>query len=245
MNTTKHFSLLVFVAAILTFNSCSSYKNIPYFQNVNRSVLTREDIQNFSPLTIQPSDILGISVSSLNPQAWSDSSYRATGYLVDQQGEIKLPLIGKVKVSGLTTPVVGEQIQKRLLSYLKEPSVNVRVLNFKISVIGDVARPDVYKIPSERITITEALSMAGDLNITAKRNNLLLVRETDGKREYITLDLTSASVFHSPYYYLRNNDMIYVEPDKSKYASVDGSYRTLSLLLSAASIITVILTSVL
>ena len=244
MNTTKHFSLLIFVAAILTFNSCSSYKNIPYFQNLNKSAPTREDIQNFSPLTIQPSDILGISVSSLNPQAWSDSSYRETGYLVDQQGEIKLPLIGKVKVAGLTTPVVGEQIQKRLQSYLKEPAVNVRVLNFKVAVLGDVGQPDVYKVPNERLTVTEALSMAGDLNITAKRN-ILLIREIDGKREYIPLDLTSVNLFHSPYYYLKNNDVIYVQPDKTKYASVDNNYRTISLVLSGLSILAIILTNAL
>ena len=241
----KYLSFLVIIASILLFASCSSYKNVPYFQNLNRSKPSSEAIENFSPLTIQPSDILGITVSSLNPQAWSDSSHMETGYLVDQQGEIKLPLVGRIKVGGLTSPVVGEQIQKRLLPYLKEPSVNVRILNFKVSVFGDVAKPDVYKVPNERLTVTEALSMAGDLNITAKRNNILLIRETDGKREYIPLDLTSSNVFHSPYYYLKNNDVIYVEPDKTKYASVDNNYRTISLILSAASIVAIILSNAL
>lgn len=242
MNTTKHFSLLVFVAAILTFNSCSSYKNIPYFQNLNKSVSSREDIQNFSPLTIQSSDILRVTVSSLNPQAYNDTSHQANGYLVDQQGDIKLPIIGKVKVAGLTTPVASDRIEQKLLPYLKEPSVNVSVLNFKVAVLGDVAKPNVYPVPNERITVTEALSMAGDLNITAKRKNVLLIREIDGKREYIPLDLTNANLFKSPYYYLRTNDVLYIQPDKTKFATVDNSYRTFSLLLSAASIIAIILT---
>jgi len=235
----------IYFAVLLSLTSCNAYRKIPYFQNINRSAQTKENIDNFTPLTIQASDILSITVSSLNPLAYSDSSGRVAGYLVDQNGEIKLPLIGKVAVAGLTTSVVGDQIQKKLLPYLKEPAVNVRMLNFKVAVLGDVVKPDVYKVPSERITVTEALSMAGDLNITAKRNNLLLIREIDGKREYIPMDLTSSAIFHSPYYYLKNNDVIYVQPDKTKYATVDGSYRTYSLILSALSIAAIILTNVL
>lgn len=241
----KTFCLLLTIAGIVFFCSCNSYRQIPYFQNLNRNSTITETIENYSPLTIQPSDILGVSVSSLNPQAYADSSYRATGYLVDQGGNIKLPLIGSVQVAGQTTSATAEQIRKRLLPYLKEPSVNVRIQNFKISIIGDVGKPDVYKVPTERVTLTEALSMAGDLNITAKRNNVLLVREINGSRQYVTLDLTSAGVFHSPYYYLKNNDVIYVQPDKTKYASVDRGYRTASLLLTGASIIAIILTSIL
>lgn len=235
--------LLLFVVLSALY-SCSSYKKVPYFQDVNRTKSTIEDINNFSPLTIQPSDILSITVSSLNPLAYSDSAGRELGYLVNQNGEISLPLIGKVKVIGLTTSIVEDQIQEKLVPYLAEPAVSVRVLNFKVAVLGDVGKPDVYPVSSERITLTEALSMAGDLNITARRNDLLLIREIDGKREYIPLDLTSSAVFHSPYYYLKNNDVIYVQPDKTKYATVDGSYRTFSLVLSGLSIVAIILTNI-
>lgn len=241
----KNSTLLLLIAGLLTFFSCSSYRKIPYFQDVNRERRAIEDINNYSPLTIQPSDILSVTVSSLNPLAYNDSAGRELGYLVNQDGEVSLPLIGKVKVAGLTTSVVEDQIQEKLTAYLTQPAVNVRVLNFKVAILGDVSRPDVYQVASERITITEALSMAGDLNITARRNDLLLIREVNGKREYVPLDLTSSDIFHSPYYYLKNNDVIYVQPDKTKYATVDGSYRTFSLVLSGLSIVAIILTNIL
>lgn len=242
----KYLTLFRFfaISICILFTSCSSYKNIPYFQNVNRGNSANEAIDNFSPLTVQREDILGITVSSLNPEAWGDSSNKTSGYRVDQAGEIQLPLIGNLKVVGLTTENISKEIQKRLTTYLKQPSVNVRVLNFKISVIGDVARPNIYQIPNERVTVPEALGLAGDLNITGIRNNVLLIRETDGKRQYYNLDLTSADLFKSPYYYLKNNDVLYVQPDKTKSNSGDRNYRTASLILSAASVITIILTSI-
>ncbi len=239
----KRFLLLYAVTAMLLLSACNAYKNVPYFQDLDKSKQTTEDIKNFSALTIQNSDILGITVSSLNPKAYSDSSARLSGYLVDQNGEIKLPLIGKISAAGLTTGVLADQIQSKLTTYLREPAVTVRMLNFKVSVMGDVLKPDVYKIQSERVTVTEALTMAGDLNITAKRKNILLIREVDGKREFIPIDITSAKLFTSPYYYLKNNDVLYVQPDKTKYASVDGGYRTVSLVLSALSIVAIVLSN--
>ncbi|MBG6236985.1 polysaccharide export outer membrane protein [Pedobacter sp. CAN_A7] len=241
----KYRSQFLLIAGLLFLSACSSYNKIPYFQNINRSAPTRENISNFTALTIQNSDILDVSVNSLNPLAYNDSTTRIKGYLVDHNGEIKLPMIGKLKVTGLTTSVVGEQIEQKLLTYLSEPTVNVRILNFKIAVLGDVLKPDNYQVLNERITIMEALSLAGDLNITAKRNNIILIREIDGKREYIPMDISSSKIFQSPYYYLKNNDVIYVQPDKTKYATVDGSYRTFSLVLSALSIAAIILTNVL
>lgn len=241
----NYFSFLYLIVCVLFLSACGSYQKVPYFQDLNRSKIVNQEISNYSALTIQSADILKIGVSSLNPQAWPDSSQHELGYLVDQKGEVRIPLIGNMKVAGLSTSEASEQIQKKLLTYLKEPTVNVRLANFKIAVLGDVGKPDVYKVQSERITITEALSMAGDLNITAKRNNVLLVREIDGKREFITLNMNKAEIFTSPYYYLKNNDVVYIEPDKTKYAAVDRGYRTASLALSAASIIAIILTSIL
>lgn len=241
----KLFTFLATTLIVLLFAACNAYKRVPYFQSISRTTDSRETIKNFTPLTIQNSDILSIYVTSLNPMAFSDSSSRSAGYLVDQNGQVELPLIGKQSVAGLTTSVAAEQIKKQLAPYLKNPSVNVRMLNFKVAVLGDVSKPDVFKIPNERVTLTEALSLAGDLTITAKRTNVLLIREIDGKREFIPIDLTSAKVFNSPYYYLKNNDVIYVEPDRTKYSSVDNSYRNISLFLSFASLVTIILTSVL
>ena len=144
-----------------------------------------------------------------------------------------------MKASGLTTTQFADQLQKSLLTYLKQPVVTVRVISFKVAVLGDVMRPDIYTSNSERLTITEALSLAGDLNITAKRNDITLVREKDGKREYIPIDLTSKKLFQSPYFYLKSNDLLFVQPSKLKLASVDTGYRNASLIISALSLLAI------
>lgn len=247
---TFYFLLLLSVAC-----SCSSYRKIPYFHDLDKENPTSEQINNFSPLTIQPEDILGIHVSSLNPEASAIFNYNlnrvngnnfensvtnpVVGYLVDQQGEIQLPLIGGMKVAGLTTASIREKLKGQLETYLKEPVINIRILNFKVSVFGDVLRPGVYNVQNERITITEALSLAGDLNITAVRQ-AILIRELEGKREFIPIDLTSTEIFENPYYYLKNNDVIYVQPDRTKFATVDRGYRNATILLSAMSVAAII-----
>lgn len=248
----KSFYLTVFV--VFLFSSCTSYKNIPYFKNLDAPA--NEQIRNYSPLTIQPEDILGINVSSLNPEASSVFNYNLTpiegtyvnadnpvmGYLVDYKGEIHVPLIGAMKVSGLTTSELRVQMKDKLLKYLKEPVVNIRILNFKVSVLGDVGRPGIYTVQNERLTLPEALTLAGDLNITARRYDVLLIREREGKREYININLNSKDLFNSPYYYLKNNDLLYIQPDRTKFAAVDQGYRNISLLLSALSIAAIIFT---
>ena len=244
MKFSNYLMLFVLVYAC-TLTSCKTYKKVLYFQDVKYTNGKPDQITNFKPITIQPSDILSVSVTSLNPLAYNDSIGRVVGYSVDVDGNIKLPLLGKVPVGGITTSAAEELIQNRLQPFLKNAEVIVHMKNFKISVMGDVGRPNVYEVTSDRVTITEALSMAGDLNITAQSNNLLLVRETDGKREYVPIDLTSAKVFNSPYFYLKHNDMIYVQPDKTKYAAVDGGVRTFSLVLSSLSIIAVLITTLL
>ncbi|WP_204376029.1 polysaccharide biosynthesis/export family protein [Hymenobacter coccineus] len=211
-------------------------------------------------MLIQSGDILGINVSSLNPEASAVFNYNLSrvngnnydnspgnpvyGYLVDQQGTIQLPLVGAMTVAGLEPAQIRTRLRQQLLAYLREPVVNIRLLNFRISVLGDVAKPDVYVVNNERITLLQALSLAGDLTITAQRTNVLLIREQNGQRQYISIDLTSKVLFTSPYYYLKNNDVLYVQPDKAKYAPVDRGYRNLSLVLSALSIIAIVFATV-
>ncbi|MDB5110795.1 MAG: sugar transporter [Mucilaginibacter sp.] len=238
------FPLLIIVLG-LNFISCSSYKKISYFQDLNQSAPTIEQIKNFTPITVQPEDILGISISSLNPESsavfnFASNSANGTnenygGYLVDQQGQILLPIIGSMKVANMTTQQVREQVRLKLLAYLKEPAVIVRLLNFKISIIGDVAAPGVFKVQNERLTLTEALGLSGDLNITALRK-ILIIREIDGNREYIPVDLSKKDVFNSSYYYLKNNDVLYVQAGRAKYAAVDRTLPKISLLLSVISV---------
>ncbi|MCE6991380.1 polysaccharide biosynthesis/export family protein [Dyadobacter sp. CY323] len=254
MNTKNILFLFVIIS---TLSSCGAYKRIPYFKDLDQTQRIEQEVKNYNPLTIQPADILGINVTSRNPESAAIFNYNLnrvngnnydispvnpiTGYLVDDEGVIYLPLIGKMKVQGLTTFQLRDKLNETLLTYYKDPVANVRIINFKISVFGDVQRPDVYTLTNERTTITQALSLAGDLNITAMRNNVILIREQNGKRNFIPIDLTSKKLFESPYYYLRNNDEIYVQPDRTKYAAVDRGYRTAALILPVLSIVATLL----
>ncbi|GAA4089428.1 polysaccharide biosynthesis/export family protein [Mucilaginibacter panaciglaebae] len=258
----KNITQITLFALSLILSSCgvfkdSEYKNVSYFQNIDHSGFHEEKIDNYTPFKIQPGDILGINVNSINQEAASvfntstnringsspDAINPVYGFKVDANGNVQLPLVGEMKVTGMTTDEVAKQLTGNLVPYLKSPIVNIRVLNFKVSVFGDVLRPNVYHIQNERVNINEAISLAGDLNITANRKNILLVREEDGKRMYYNIDLTKKDLFYSPYYYLHNNDVIYVDPDKTKYDTVSRSYKHTTITLSALSIAAVVLSA--
>jgi polysaccharide export outer membrane protein len=163
------------------------------------------------------------------------------GYMVDLNGNINLPFLGQVKVAGLNTTNLTEQLQNSLSNILKKPIVNIRIINFKISVLGDVAHPDVFTVQNERITVPEALSLAGDLNITAIRQ-IFLIREINGKREYIPIDLNTKKLFDSPYYYLKNHDVLYVTPNRSKISNNNtAGFQRVSLIISALSVLALVL----
>ena len=255
---------------IILSSSCVSQKQIAYFQKgVNQSD-TIKIAQAYIP-KIQAGDILSINISSLNPSASSFfnpystmpvnqdaadgtssangtvatpslSQSAAPGYLVGADGSIELPLLGNIKLAGLSTLEAKDTIKNRLKPFLKEPTVNLRVMNYKISVMGEVAKPSVYVIPNEKITLPEALSLAGDLTIYGRRDNVLIVRDVDNKKEFGRINLNSRDIYTSPFYYLHNNDVIYVEPGKGKSAQSDRIYQILPVLLSALSFITIIVT---
>ena len=164
----------------------------------------------------------------------------APGYLVDVTGAIELPLIGTLNVGGLTTMEAKELIKKKVADYLKEPTVNVRFLNYKVSVLGEVLHPSVYVIPNETITLPEALGLAGDMTIYGKRENVLVIRDENGKKIFGRVNLTTRDVYNSPYYYLHENDIVYVEPGKGRIAQTDKIYQLLPVVLSALSLISVI-----
>ncbi len=239
---------------LLLFSSCSSYRDKTYFQNLDRSKDLTQPINNYSPITIQVGDILGVSVHSLSPEgdapfnggaAVSTAASAGTAavgaptnngasYTVDQKGEIHLPQIAPIKVAGLTIAEAQVAIHNNLTNVLKEPVVNAHIVNFKISVIGDVGHPGVFAVNGERITLLEALSNAGDLTITAKRQ-IFLIREIDGERKVINIDLTSSNILSSPYYYLKNNDVIVVDAGKEKFAQTSSFNRTFPIILSMLS----------
>ncbi|MEJ5994835.1 polysaccharide biosynthesis/export family protein [Pedobacter sp. Du54] len=249
----KKINSLGIIVLILFLSGCVSYKNIPYFQDLEGKGTIEEQIENFSLIKIQKDDVVAMTVSSLNMEASaifnmgnttsssSGGGNSTNGFLVDQSGSVQLPLVGSIKIEGLTSIQARNLVQEKLTKFLKEPVVSLRVVNFKVSVLGDVSRPGVYPVQSERASVTDALSLAGDLNVTALRNNILLIREDQGKRQFIRLDLTNRDIFNSPHYYLRNNDVLYIQPGKSKVASSDVAYRNATLVLSALSVISVVI----
>ncbi|MGZ3763976.1 MAG: polysaccharide biosynthesis/export family protein [Mucilaginibacter sp.] len=181
---------------------------------------------------------LSSGANSSSPQLVQSA---APGFLVDAAGTIELPLMGTVKVAGLTTSEARSLIKEKLKTYLKEPTVNVRFLNYKISVLGEVLHPSVYVIPNETITLPEALGLAGDMTIYGERRNVLVIRDENDKKEFGRVDLTTRDVYNSPFYYLHANDVIYVEPAKGKIAQSDRTYQILPIVLSALSFISIIL----
>src|SRR5205085_4095548 len=133
--------------------------------------------------------------------------------------DIDFPVLGKLEVTGLTTSQLSDTLKSKLDQYLKDPIVNVRLLNYKVTILGEVNRPSSYSVTSERLSVVDAIGMAGDLTIDGKRENVLLIREENGERKFIRLNLNSSTLFESPYYYLKQNDIVYVEPSKSKAQS--------------------------
>jgi polysaccharide export outer membrane protein len=165
----------------------------------------------------------------------------APGYLVDASGTVEIPILGSIKLVGLTTSQARDTIKNRLKGLLKEPTVSVRFLNYKVSVMGEVMRPSVYVIPNETITLPEALSLAGDMTIFGRRDNVMIIRDVNGKKEFGRVNLNSRDLFSSPYYYLHANDVVYVEPSKGRIAQTDKTYQILPIVLSALSFLSIIL----
>ncbi|WP_158993226.1 polysaccharide biosynthesis/export family protein [Mucilaginibacter sp. L196] len=258
-NTLKKISLFTLIAFF--FSACGSEKNLKYFASPPGRQDTVTIAKAYIP-RIQPGDILSIYVNSLSPEASSFfNPYTGTssmaggsspsssagagqmtqpGYLVDPSGEIELPLIGNVKVSEYTTTQVRDTLKKLLSVYLKEPTVLVRFLNFKISILGEVARPDVYNIPNEMITLPEAISMAGDLTLYARRDSIEIIRDVNGKKVFANVDFSKRDVFSSPYYYLHSNDIVYVKPAKTKTQQTDRTIQYVSIAATLISLILVI-----
>ena len=160
---------------------------------------------------------------------------------MDTDGEINFPVLGAMKVEGVSTKILAADLTKTLADYLKSPIVNVRLTNFKVTVLGEVKVPGSYTIPNERISIIEAIGLAGDLTIQGRRSTVLLVREQEGERKFVTIDLTNKKLFNSPYFYLAQNDVIYIEPNKTKLnSSVVGS--NTGVILSSVSILITLIT---
>ena len=238
-----------FLIAIL-FASCVNTRKATNFNDLQDG-----DVNASVPFTdpvFQKGDILSISIASLNPNASKifnapaetpdGSGILHTGYLVNNEGFIQMPVLGLVKVEGMTKTDLSNQIRKVILDkkLLLDPVVAIRHLNYRVTVLGEVNRPAVINIPSERITVLEALGMAGDLTIYAKRENILLIREEGGKKSVKRLDLTDKNFLISPYYYMKPNDVIYVEPNKARVANATRGHVLLPAIFGGLSFVAIV-----
>ena len=235
---------LVFVAVCL-LTSCASPKNVTYFQN--REAIEKAVQGYLVDARIMPKDVLTITVSTTTPEAAKQfnlvtptSQTQLQTYLVDNEGMINFPVIGQLKVGGMTKTEAEKLITEKITPYLAEsqnPVVTVRMSSFSISVLGEVNQPGTFMVEREKINVLEALSRAGDLTIYGVRNNVTLIREeSDGTKSYHTLNLNDANIVNSPYYYLQQNDILYVEPNKIKAQNSTVGSMT-NLWLSATSVL--------
>lgn len=244
--------------AILTLASCGSAKDIAYFQN--KVINSPESIDKHAGIVIQPKDMLSIVVSSRNPelvtmfnlpvisyQAGSEivsggGQQRLMGYVVDNAGNIDFPVLGVLHVAGLTRWELSKFIKKRLLDdgLLSDAVVTVEFMNFKVSVIGEVNRPGTFSIEGDKVTVLQAISLAGDLTIFGERENVTVIRERDGKRTMYEINLCNVDMFDSPAYYLQQNDVVYIQPSEVKArqsTTDDKALRMTSIFVSGGSLL--------
>ena len=250
-------SLMLLFQFILFFSSCISTKNSVYLNNAIDSSCLQMPVE--ADNLIQNNDILSIAITSLNPDASAlfnttnnlvisstssvGNNSQSSGYLVNSEGFVQLPILGNIQAAGLSKNQLKNNITQMVLDkkLLIDPIVNIRHLNFEVTVIGEVGHPTVINVPNEKISLLKALGLAGDITIYGKKDNVLVIRETQGNKKVKHVDLNSKDFLTSPYYYLLPNDVVYVEPNKDKVASVGRGRQLVPALLSGLSVIVIVL----
>ncbi len=265
MNLSDNMNLKYFLFAVLCglVCACKAPKDVVYFQGIDE--LTPERLAEMGQtytIKIANDDLLSINVTAWDPAAVTPfnppvyayptvvqgeqqimASQNLYTYLVDGEGNINFPVLGKVHAAGLTRQELANSLEEKITKYVENPLVNVQLLNFKITLMGDIARPGSYTIKNDRVSILDAIGLGGDLQLTANRKNILVIRDNDGVKETHRLDITDPAIFASPYFYLKQNDIVYVEPIKIKQRSRTSSDRSFTIsvltsLISSVSIIT-------
>lgn len=240
----KFFLPIVVLTMVVLLGSCSSGKDVPYFQNIDEISLAGS--KGLYDAKIMPKDMLTITVSTTDPAAaapfnlsvgntvgasgqLSNGAGNLQGYLVDNDGNINFPVIGHMHVQGMTKSQCQDMIREKLLPYMaatENPIVTVRMSSYRVTVTGEVNRPGVIPVSTEKMSIVEALAQAGDLTVYGKRDNIMLIREDEtGQKKMVRLNMNDANLINSPYYYLQQNDIIYVQPNsvKAKNAGIGPS----------------------
>jgi polysaccharide biosynthesis/export protein len=244
--TMKPLAAIVFFMTVVSFTGCKTTNNLSYFQNLPRDTVLQNTVSKNFDLKIKTDDLLSIGISSASPElsglfntSQSGGAGTAGGYLVDKNGAIQLYKLGDVKLAGLTRDEAKEKLQKELAPYLKDPVVSVRFANHQVIVLGAVSNPGALSMTTDQITVLEAIGKSGDLTEKAKRDNVLVIRQTGAGKEFRHLNLLDHSVFASPYYYLQNEDVVYVEQDVKRGA--ERNAQIISYVVSGISIVTFLL----
>lgn len=247
-------SFLLFSFAILLLaSSCANTQKITYFTGIVDTLDNKEVVNipkvDYENIVIQKRDVLQVTVQTLNPETneifanpTSKLEKSPEGYVVDENGEINLPLIGKVNVVGLTVSQASEKIEKLASKkYFNEPIVNVRCVNFMISVLGEVNNAGHYRVDNEKVNVLDALGLAGDLTVFARRDKVILIRETGDGKQFVNFDLNKTDFFQSPYFYLKKGDVLYIAPNKQKASQAnEHKLRVYQLALSTVTAITTV-----
>ncbi|WP_189605515.1 polysaccharide biosynthesis/export family protein [Salinimicrobium marinum] len=243
--------LILLAVSALILGSCVSRKKIAYFQNMPELQSTIDAAK--TNLKIQPNDLLTITVSAANIEAVQPFNLPVTSaprigdmgiqgnmqlqsYLVDSDGNIEFPVLGTVHVAGLTRQELVEKFKTEISRYVQNPIINIKLVNFQVTVLGEVNRPGTFTVPDERISLSKALGMAGDLTIYGRRDNIMILRETGDTKEYEYVDLTQSDFLNSEYYYLHQNDVVYIEPNQAQMQGASYN-RNASVYISIASVL--------
>jgi polysaccharide export outer membrane protein len=242
----------IVIILLLFLGACTNKKKLIYFQgdlgNTDLSknydpIIKTDDILSITVMAIDEASVkpfnIPIQVNQLNG-GYSLGNPTPPGYLVDHEGNIDFPVIGKIKIAGVKRSEAIESLKEKLKAYVNTPTVLMRILNYKVTVLGEVRSPGTFNIPNERITLPEALGIAGDLLISGVRKNILVIRDVDGKKTETRVDMTSKSLFSSPVYYLQQNDIVYVEPNRAKINSSTINTSNVGLIVSMISLIVTI-----
>lgn len=245
--------LIIVVTTLYTFSSCTTSKEIVYFQD--QKIRVGEPLKR-TEFKYKPNDVITIDVSALDdevvkpfnlaPVSYSQSNKSAQTnltkqtYYIDKDGNIDFPVLGKIEISGLSRQEAVSMLKDKISAYVKDPIVTIRVTNFTVTILGEVNNPGAFIIEDERVTLTEALGLAGDLTIYGKRENVFLIREDNGKKTYTSIDLTSINSITSPIYTLQQNDVLYVEPNKARVRSATYNQNNNVIISAVATLATIV-----
>lgn len=252
MDMFKIIKKLYVLVLLVLVSSCAKQQDFVYFQR-NASDSTAVKTARFQKPVLAPGDMIAIAVTAVDPDvvkpfnmgggtatagaASTGSALPSHGYVLNQAGAIEFPVLGSISIAGLNTTETMSLIKEKLKSYVNNPMVDVKVMNHKFSVLGEVKLPGVYSIVNEQMTLTEAIALSGDLLISGVRKEVVVLRDINGVKTETVVDMTSNRLFESPVYYVQNNDIIYIKPTKARIASAGQTLQYTSLAIGSLSLL--------